>query len=86
MDYSIKIKRAENGYIAEWVEEKEKGDFSKEQRVFEDKDDIENNGEAIVRLLYAVAEHFGIYYDKYAERNLNIDWSKRGHKLSDDGE
>lgn len=91
----LTIEQTNNGFILSWEEEvivNESAlstiDFSinpkethTEKEVIEGDESDGGDKEAIERLLYRVAEFFGIQYEKYGENNLNISWNKKGHKL-----
>lgn len=64
----------------------------KEQKEVIEEDEITNNidriiykdGEkqAMTKLLFRIAEFFGIQYDKFKEDNLKITWTEVGHKIN----
>ena len=72
---TIKIKQAENGYIITLPREQ---DTPESQIVIESKDDEK---QAFIDLVNELAEQFGFSYDKWGENNLEISFSKKGHKL-----
>ena len=37
--------------------------------------------ESMIKLLTAIAEHFGFVYDKFSPNNLNITFDRKGHKV-----
>lgn len=75
--WKLRIEKIENGYILSHDEEVEDNVFETMKEVIEEEDDEKV---AMKRLLEKVAEFFGIQYDKYAEKNLNITWDKKGHR------
>jgi hypothetical protein len=73
MEWAIKIRKAENGYICSWEEESEDDEprILKREQVFENKED-EDELDCIKGVLYFITEHFGINYSKHNKRNLKI--------------
>lgn len=78
---TIEIVQVENGYILKHREYIDEGNCRDVVEIFETDDTDEGDHKAFIGLLYAVAELMGISYDKFKEGNLNIDFSKKGHKL-----
>lgn len=72
----LNIKSVNNGYQLVW-----RGDEI-EIQVIENIND--NDEETMTRMLTAVAEHFGYNYDKFSDKNLNISFDKKGHKVADE--
>jgi hypothetical protein len=75
MDWEIKIRKAENGYICSWEEESEDDEprILKREQIFEDKEEDEEKGlDCMKEVLHFIAEHFGINYSKHNKRNLKI--------------
>jgi hypothetical protein len=81
MDWEIKIRKAENGYICSWEEESEDDEprILKKEQVFEEKEDSEEFSEldCMKEVLYFIAEYFGINYNKHNSSNLKIEVEKR---------
>lgn len=75
----LTIETCDNGYILMWREEDEKGEPCFCKKVIEGAEDDEK--ETMKRVLYAIAEHLGVNYDKWSGENLNIAWNKKGHKV-----
>lgn len=79
MEWEIKIRKVENGFICSWKEESENEDnlLLNKQVVFETK---EENTEDInldeyknmQNVLDFIKEHFGIHYSKHNKSNLII--------------
>lgn len=76
MIWEILISKAENGFILNYTEEHEDGS-TQVHEVIEDND---NEKEAMEKLLYRLADYFGMHNDRYAKDNLNITWDKKGDK------
>jgi len=74
--FELNIRQCENGYIL-WRPSDTEQDTD-DIIVVESEDD---DNEAMVKVLYKIAELLGYQYDKYSSENLNIDFSKKGHKL-----
>ncbi len=71
MDWSIEIKKAENGYVAKWWEEMEDDDkWEEHTRIFEEIDSDELD--AAKAMLIFVKEYFGIYGSKHDKRRLVV--------------
>ena len=66
MDNAVNIRHVGNGYICSWWEGKDEG------VVFEEEDVEKGDIVCMVKLLYFVKEHFGIYYSKHNKYNLEI--------------
>ena len=73
----LKIIWCENGYMLSHEEEIDDGIMRTVNIVIEDN---ENDKECMKRMLMAVAEHFGEMYDKFAPDNLEISFTRAGHK------
>lgn len=41
---------------------------------------VDDEKVAFTKLVHALAEHFGIHYNKYETNNLKVTWDKEGHK------
>ena len=80
----LKIVWAENGYILDYEEEIEEGVKVIRHAVIEDFDGFEGQQDCMKRMLERVAEHFGYSYDKWSDKNLNISFDRKGHKVEDD--
>jgi len=93
-EYSCEITKADNGFILKWKEEideetskncyevfEEKYYFSED--IFVDKElvGVEEEKVAFTDLVYGLAKHFNIPYEKYGDKNLRISWDKKGHKI-----
>jgi hypothetical protein len=78
----LTIEKAEGGYILSWDEEIEDNVFRESKKVVFAPDDIDDSGEreGMKNLLFAVAEYFGISYDKWSSENLRISFDRKGHK------
>jgi hypothetical protein len=66
-DYSIKITKADNGFICEWQE-----DDIKHEQVFEEKDSEDDDLNCVNDMLWFVKEHFGVFWSKHNKKNLKI--------------
>lgn len=87
-DWSIIIKKAENGYITQYLEEVGERDgepiYNKERFVFERKDtvtfdeDRKSELEAMKELLWFISSYFGVYHNKHSKYNLSIKIEKNG--------
>ena len=77
MNNLLEIEKCENGWIVKNYDEQEEGKFIPVKELIVDTD----NREGMTNLLMKVAEYFGVNYDKYGSDNLEISWSKKGHKL-----
>ena len=71
MDWSLEIKRAENGFVAKWLEELEDDRCRELVMVFEETG--EDGLDATEALLYFVLEHFGLRGSKHDQRRITID-------------
>jgi hypothetical protein len=83
MNNDLTIKQADNGYILEYLVDEgsaDDPDISMKQIVVEETDDAESDSD-MIKLLYAIAEHYGCSYDKFSPNNLEITFTKRGHKV-----
>lgn len=70
--FIIDIEKADNGYVASWVEEgEEENYYITHKLLFEDKEDDELD--SMLKLLYFIKEHFGVNYSKHQKRNINIE-------------
>lgn len=69
-DYDLHIVKGENGFYADWWEEIETGVFSRQVHVVEEGED---ELEAMVKLLYFVKEHFGLFFSKHNKKNVVIE-------------
>jgi len=77
----LRIQQANNGFILLWHGPTDDPAINENQRiVIEDRDDEK---ECMRSMLYAVADHFGLHYDKWAKDNLSITFDKKGHKYED---
>jgi len=81
LPYKIEIEKADNGFILSYLEDTDDDLATEIKELIEIDDDAEDEREAIKRLLEQVAVHFGCSYDKFAKDNLEISFTKRGHKL-----
>lgn len=77
----LKIMWAENGYVLDYEEEIYEGVKVLRHAVIED---IDSEEDCMKRMLERVAEHFGYSYNKFSDKNLNITFDKKGHKVEDD--
>jgi hypothetical protein len=90
------IEKAQNGYIVEHFETVDEENFKKISNVFEEQDVFSTveetdffqelkgcNSEqrSFAKMVYYLAEYFGIKYDKYGKTNLRISFDKAGYKL-----
>jgi hypothetical protein len=65
----LEIRKADNGYIL-------KASDSSLTVVMEETPQAE-----MIELLKQVAEYFGVGYNKFSSGNLNIDFTRKGHKV-----
>lgn len=82
----IEIAKTHNGYAVKtyFKEVDGKGEeyTDSDIKLFEIEDKEDGDKEAVIKLLSYIAEEVcGITYDKFKPGNLNINFSKRGHKL-----
>ena len=75
----LEITQHDDGYILSWMvhELEDPPRYKIYRRPIED---TKNEDHTLKKLLYAVAEHFGYEYNKFAKDNLSIKWNKKGHK------
>jgi hypothetical protein len=74
-----RIKKADNGFLIEYEEMDDENTAIVRRIVVEDFEDDEKKN--IADMLYKVADFFGVCYDKWSDKNLDINWDKKGHKL-----
>ena len=74
----LRISEANNGYVLSHDVEMDENVWEEETTVIEERDDT---NDLFKRLLEAVAEHFGMVYNKYGSNNLNITFDRKGHKI-----
>ncbi len=71
MDWSIEIKRAENGFVVKWYEELEDDRWDEKNQIFEE---LDSDGlDAAKALLHFVMEHFDIHGSKHDVRRLEVE-------------
>ena len=76
MDWSVEIKRAENGFVVKWWEELEDDKWDEKNQVFEE---LDSDGlDAAKALLHFVMEHFDIRGSKYDARKLEVEIVEQG--------
>lgn len=81
-DTESRIVKIDNAFILqrkEYFDEQEQNvetSFS-----FEEDADTTSMREAFVRLVYALAEHYGFTNDNYGEHNLDVNFNKKGRKV-----
>jgi len=66
------IIKAENGYVFNIAQEVDDNTAEITSSVYEDTGGATGELEATKAMLYAVAEHFGIYHSKHNKHNLEI--------------
>jgi hypothetical protein len=74
MGYAIQITRAGNGYIIEWEDELEEGDFIEQRHVIQE---TTTELEAMQELLWFVQDFFGVFNSKHNKENLYIEIRKK---------
>jgi hypothetical protein len=72
MTWELKIKKADNGYILEHLDQECEGPDRIAEIVVEEKDDEFGELEAMVNLLFAVKEYFGVHWSKHNKKNVEI--------------
>jgi len=72
----LKIRKVSNGYLLTYLREEDKVEIAIEEP---DEDDGENI--AMSDMLYQVAEYFFYQYNKWGDKNLDINFKRKGHKL-----
>ena len=77
MNNLLEIEKCLNGWIIKNYEEVEEGKFNPVKELIVDTE----GHEGMTNLLTKIAEYFGFQYDKYGSDNLEINWSKKGHKI-----
>ena len=77
MEWELTIERADNGYIVTHPTELNDGTPDEAIVVFEDKMTPAGELEALVDLLWFVAEHFGHHNSKHNRHNLSIEIVER---------
>jgi hypothetical protein len=72
-DYSIKITKADNGFICEWEDEDDEGNPVSFKEVFEEKE-FDNDAElkCTESMLWHVKDYFGMFWSKHNKKNLKI--------------
>jgi len=73
MDWSLEIRKAENGFVVKWWEELENDKWNELVRVFEETGEDEDELDAAEALLYFVLEHFDLRGSKHDQRRITID-------------
>ena len=85
MDWELSIRKAGNGFIAEYEEEEKIHEFVFEEEVGGKEiaetydvpsEELREEDITMHRLLWWVREYFGNYRDKYAKVNLDIVFTK----------
>ena len=82
MKQKLTIEQTENGYILNF-----NGDeYKKETEVIEittslGEDEEDEEQRAMTKLLERIAVFFGITYDGFSEKNLNIQWNLKGDEV-----
>jgi hypothetical protein len=71
-DYSIKVSRADNGFICEWEDEDDEGNPLKHSQVFSEDDSELGELKCTNDMLWFVKEHFGVFWSKHNKKNLKI--------------
>lgn len=83
---TIEIGKVDNGYVIKrnfWDDTSEDGQrvIGSDEEVIEEKEGEHADKEALVNLLYKLAEHLGFSYDKWSDKNLEINFNKKGSKI-----
>jgi hypothetical protein len=75
-EWEVKIKKIENGYIAEWEDEYDEGGrYHTVTRTFEEEENAEeelSERKAMAKLIWWLMEYFGIYHSKHNKYNLVV--------------
>lgn len=73
-DWSIKVIKAENGFIVEFNEQMDDDSYRVVKEVFEDTDEDEfSELYALERVLRYIQEYFGLGFNKHSKKNLVVD-------------
>ena len=70
INWEMKIKKVENGYICEIPEELAEGENT--IKLYQETDKENSELETMKELLYDIKEYFGIFNSKHKKFNLNI--------------
>ena len=95
MENKILITQAENGIIIteyHWEKDDKQGNpiIKTYQTIIEDKynseDDLTKEQNTLKDLIERISEWYGYEYDKFGKENIEISFTKRGHKHYDETE
>lgn len=70
--WDLRITKGDNGFRCNWLEDVDDGGILIRESVFEEEERDTGELDCMVRLLYFVAEHFGVIYSKHNKHNLVI--------------
>ena len=88
----LRVVQGRNGYSISWKEYTDDNnqidyiEFFQESSLRDNEfepelKNITDEQHCFTKLVYALAEHFSLGYDKFSEDNLKITWDKKGDKL-----
>jgi len=77
----LTIEKIDNGFIITFSGGYEGGKEVIEITTNEDQDEEDEEKRAMTKLLERIAIFFGVMYDGFSEKNLNILWNKKGDEV-----